>query len=234
MFLLSGSCLFSVDASLMPNSRIFRVVVAAAMVFLSGVVATFAEQPTPLGPEMLEQLYGTGVDFNTFLKIADNRGALTQLANPWNSNWRKSGPSDDQVSRAQSLAGSYRLLAVASETCSDSINTIPYIARLVDRVDQLEMQVVPPGAGRLIIEAHRTPDGRMATPTVAILNDNFEVVGTWVERPLPLKDWWARNSTISEREMKQRKQYWYNWDEGNHTIGEIVDLLEAADANAGR
>ena len=218
----------------MPNSRIFRVVIAAAMVFLSGVVATSAEQPTPFDPEMLKQLYGTGIDFNRFLKVADKRGALTQLANPWNSNWRKSGPSDDQVSRAQSLAGSYRLLAVVSETCSDSINTIPYIARLVDRVDQLEMQIVPPAAGRLILEAHRAPDGRMATPTVAILNDNFEVVGTWVERPLPLKDWSARNPTITERESKQRKQYWYNWDEGNHTIGEIVDLLEAADANAGR
>lgn len=218
----------------MPNSHIFRVVVAAAVVFLSGVVATFAEQPTSLNPEILEHLYRNGVDFNTFLKIADNRGALTQLANPWNSNWRKSGPSDDQVSRAQSLAGSYRLLAVASETCSDSINTIPYIARLVDRVDQLEMQIIPTGAGRLILDAHRTPDGRMVTPTVAILNDNFVVVGTWVERPLPLKDWSARNPTITEREFKQRKQYWYNWDEGNHTIGEIVDLLEAADANSGR
>lgn len=218
----------------MPNSHIFRVVVAAAMVFLSGVVASFAEQPTPLTPKVLEHLYGSGVDFNTFLKGVDKRGVLTQLANPWNSNWRKSGPSDDQVSRAESLAGNYRLLAIISEACSDSVHTVPYIARLVDRVDRLEMQIISPAAGRLVLDANRGSHGYMTTPTVAILNDNFEVVGTWVERPLPLKDWSARNPTITDRELKQRKQYWYNWDEGNHTIGEIVDLLEAADANAGR
>lgn len=218
----------------MSNSQKCQVFAVATLVLLSSVVATFAERPTPIDPNALNRLYGAGMDFGMFLKNADQRGALAQLANPWNSNWRKSGPSDDQLARAQSLTGNYRLLAVVSESCSDSVNTIPYIARLVDRVDQLEMQIVSPAAGHVVLQAYRTTGGRMATPTVVILNENSEVVGSWVERPVLLKDWWARNSTVSEREKKQRKQYWYNWDEGNHTIGEIVDLLEAADANSGR
>jgi hypothetical protein len=217
----------------MSNSQKCRVVGVATLVLFSGVVATFAERPTPIDPNVLKHLYGTGTDFGTFLKNADQRGALAQLANPWNSNWRKSGPSNGQVARAQSLTGNYRLLAVASESCSDSVNTIPYIARLVDRVDQLEMQIVPPAAGHVVLQTYPTTDGRMATPTVVILNENSEVVGSWVERPMLLKDWWARNSTVSEREKKQRKQHWYNWDEGNHTIGEIVELLEDADVNSG-
>ena len=46
------------------------------------------------------------------------------------------------MARAQALAGRYRILVVAIDSCSDSVNTIPYIAGLVGRVDQLDMQIV--------------------------------------------------------------------------------------------
>ena len=84
------------------------------------------------------------------------------------------------------------------------------------------------------MDTYRTPDDRGATPTVVILDENFGVVGVWVERPLPLQDWWISNPNISDRTKAQRKQSWYDWDTGAHTIREIVELLEAADANSSR
>jgi len=188
-------------------------------------VPVIAQQSTQLpDAATMRQMYGEGVDFNAFLAHAVRRKRL------WDSNWAKSDPAEEFVARAQALAGRYRILVVAIDSCSDSVNTIPYIARLVRRVEQLDMQIVDPTAGRLLMDTYRTPDDRGATPTVVILDDEFQVVGAWVERPTPLQDWWIGHPEISEREKARRKQGWYGWDEGFSTFEEIINLLEAADA----
>ena len=212
----------------MANLRTFFVVVAVVTLFSGSAVIAKQQSSSPPEPEALEQLYGDGIDFDVFLANADQRKEL------WQTNWLKSQPSDNWVSRARSLAGNYRLLAVTVDACSDSVNTIPYIAGLVKHIDQLELQIVNPRIGRVIMDTYRTPDGRGATPTVVILDENFGVVGVWVERPLPLQDWWISNPNISDHTKVQRKQSWYDWDTGAHTIREIVELLEAADANSSR
>ena len=212
----------------MSNLRIFCGVVAVLALFSGSTVNAKQQSSSPPEPAVLEQLYGDGIDFDVFLANADQRKEL------WQTNWLKSQPSDDWVSRARSLAGNYRLLVVAVDACSDSVNTIPYIAGLVSHIDQLELQIVNPRIGRVIMDTYRTPDDRGATPTVVILDENFGVVGVWVERPLPLQDWWISNPNISDRTKAQRKQSWYDWDTGAHTIREIVELLEAADANSSR
>ena len=212
----------------MANLRTFFVVVAVVTLFSGSAVIAKQQSSSPPEPEALEQLYGDGIDFDVFLANADQRKEL------WQTNWLKSEPSDDWISRARSLAGNYRLLAVTVDACSDSVNTIPYIAGLVKHVDQLELQIVNPRIGKVIMDTYRTPDGRGATPTVVILDENFGVVGVWVERPLPLQDWWISNPNISDHTKVQRKQSWYDWDTGAHTIREIVELLEAADANSSR
>ena len=172
----------------------------------------------------MRNMYGEGTAFDAFLADAVRRKQL------WDANWAKSDPANDFVARANALEGSYRILAIAVDSCSDSVNTIPYIARLVSRVPQLELQIVHPDVGGLIMSTYRTPDGRGATPTVVILDAEYEVVGTWVERPSPLQDWWVGHPEISDRVKAQRKQGWYDWDEGYTTYAEIVALLEAADA----
>jgi len=216
----------------MLNARMFGVAVVVVGVFFSGVITTFAEPSTPFDTKTLKRAYTGGIDFKSFLKKVDNRDVLAQLSSPWDANWRKGGPSDEQLSRARSLRGNYRLLAIAAESCSDSVHTIPYLARLADRIDRLEMHMLSPKSSKVILENY-SASGDMVTPTVLILNENFEVVGTWNERPLPLKDWLAYDSAVRDHEMARRKQFWYMWDEGHHTREEILNLLEAADANSG-
>jgi hypothetical protein len=199
------------------------VVATSALLVSDGPVVAQQSTQHPTSA-VLRQLYGEGSDFDMFLANAVRRKRL------WDSNWAKSDPAEDFVARADALRGSYRILVVAIDSCSDSVNTIPYIARLVERVERLELQIVDPDVGRLIMDTYRTPDDRGATPTVVILDENFEVAGAWVERPSPLQDWWIGHPEISEREKARRKQGWYDWDEGFSTFEEIIGLLEAADA----
>ena len=205
-----------------------HVVVILAVVTaltLTGATAIPAQQSSASpDPATLQQMYDRGTDFDAFLAAADRRRAM------WHANWEKSDPADDFVARAAALQGSYRILVVAVDSCSDSVNTIPYIARLVERVDALDLQIVTPNEGELLMELYRTPDGRGATPTVVILDESYELVGTWVERPAPLQDWWVDHPEITISEKARRKQGWYDWDEGYTTYAEIVALLEAADA----
>jgi hypothetical protein len=209
----------------MQISALFRNVLASAVtVLLFPAGAAIGQQSAHPDAATMQRIYGQGTNFGVFLADAVRRKEL------WDANWAKSDPAEAFVARAQALDGRYRILVVAVDSCSDSVNTIPYVARLVALVDRLEMQIVKPGVGKLLMDTYRTPDDRGATPTLVILDEGFEVVGAWVERPSPLQDWWVSHPEISDGEKARRKQGWYDWDEGYSTYDEIVGLLEVADS----
>ena len=117
----------------------------------------------------------------------------------------------------------------AKKAESDSVNTLPYIARLVDATPTLEMQIVDSDVGRFVMSSYRTPDDRGATPTVVILDEHNEFVGAWIERPAELQDWWLANPDIRVSEKVRQKQVWYDEDAGEQTLQEILALIAAAE-----
>ncbi len=59
------------------------------------------------------------------------------------------------------------------------------------------------------MEAHRTPDGRAATPTVAVLDEEGRLLGAWVERPSALQAWYLeQQEKIAIGELTRRKMDW--------------------------
>ena len=78
---------------------------------------------------------------------------------------------------------------MAEDACHDSLGTLPYLAKLVDASpDTLSMRVVRKSVGLPVMEAHRTPDGRPATPTIVVLDAEGGVKGVIAERPAALWD----------------------------------------------
>jgi hypothetical protein len=177
-------------------------------------------------PELHAQLYSTGIPYNVFLAGVRERAEL----------WRElSAPGlvpSEAVGRARAAAaaGDWRVLVVADEGCSDSASTIPWIARLAEGAG-IPLRVVDAAAGRPIMEAYRTPDGRAATPTVLLLDGGFETAGCWIERPAALQAWTIeRGSGLPTQQFSDRKAGWYLGDRGRDTVLEFVELLEAAAA----
>lgn len=191
--------------------------------------ATCAGAPGPLATPFsvadtsLVALYDAGATFESFLAAADDRKAQ------WERHWRESVVPPDALATARALTGRWRLLVVAVDGCSDSVNTIPFLARLVTEVPALELRIVTPEQGRAVMEGHRTPDGRAATPTVLILAPDGREAGCWVERPSALQAMAikAREEGRSE-EFGRDKQGWYDRDAGASTIREVVAALIAA------
>jgi len=170
----------------------------------------------------LRSLYEGGRSYEVFLDNA------TQRAELWHGNTEKSEGIDMAlVNRARAVGGTWHFLAVAIDSCSDSVSTIPYLARLVSMVDGLEMRVVDPTAGRGVMESHRTPDGRPSTPTVLVLNDEWEEVGCFIERPPELQTW-ILEEAFGADEVFPNKMAWYAEDAGDNTVEAFVETLEAA------
>lgn len=176
-------------------------------------------------PDDREALYKQGVSFDEFLATAERRKER------WHRNYKNSDVDDDLLVRAFAVKGSWRLLAVAVDSCSDSVSTIPYLARLESMIDGLEMRIIDSTAGRQIMMDHLTADGREATPTVVLLNEAYEEVGCFIERPVLLQEWISENRTgLDDGEYLKQKFAWYDKDAGRHTVEAIITLMEAAAA----
>ena len=164
-------------------------------------------------------IFDKGKSYEDFLAAAESRPEV------WKANTKRARPSAALVDRLKAAGTGLRFVVVATAPCSDSVHTVPYVAVLA-REAGVPLRVVDPATGRSIQDAFKTPDGRGATPTVAILRGD-KVVAAWVERPVALQTWMlGAATTLSSADRLDRKFGWYEWDRGESTIAELVDLVE--------
>lgn len=176
--------------------------------------------PVATPGDTLRATFEQGVPFATFLAGASNR------KEQWVTNYAGTAAIDATlVARANAVKGHWRLLVVSIDSCSDSVNTVPHIARLMDQVPNVEMRIVTPDQGRAVMESHRTPDDRAATPTVILLDDQWQERGCFIERPPALR---THMDSLPSAERFSGKMAWYEQDAGKTTVAEIVAMLEAA------
>jgi Thioredoxin len=137
------------------------------------------------------------------------------------------------LAEAKALPARRRILAVAEDRCSDSAWALPFIAKLAAAVpEKLELRVIGRAEGSRIQSAHLTPDGRLATPTIIVLDENDRYIGGWVERPAELQKWYVENKPkVSQGALYEHVNNWYIEDAGRSTIREILAILarEAAE-----
>lgn len=167
------------------------------------------------------ELYDHGITFAQFLENARAR------RDEWRAHYNDATVTPALMTRMRALPGKRRLLVVAEDWCSDSANTVPYIARLVDGApERLEMRVIDSKRGQAVMEAHRTPDGRTATPTIVVLGDDGRVLGTWTERPSSTQSWFLeKQKTTMQKPLHDELMEWYAKDAGKTTVAEIADML---------
>jgi hypothetical protein len=210
---------------------VFALTLSLALAVPHARCAGPAGEASPAGSvgrdSTLVALYEAGQPWREFLDAARARRAM------WLENAARPLAPADAVARARALPGRWRLLVVAVDSCSDSVNTVPFLAQLVAQVPQLEMRVISPAQGRALMEARRTPDGRAATPTVIVLDADGAEAGCWIERPSALQaialQAGAGGGTPG---FAERKAAWYAEDGGASTVAEVVALLERAAAGA--
>ena len=166
-------------------------------------------------------LYEGGVTFEAFMEN------VTERRESWRENVAAATVPEPVAARARALTRTWRMLVVAEARCSDSAASLPYVARLAAAAPgKLSLRIVDSRAGRAVMEAHRTPDGRAATPTLIFIRDDGEV-RAWIERPGALVELIAEAKKANPRvDVLAMKTKWYAADAGRSTLGDIVALLE--------
>lgn len=211
-------------------SPLLALALAAAPVGCDGGAAVPAAAPASVPvPDSLATLYDAGVEWAVFLE------AVRARRQTWRDNYAVASVDASIVERLDRVPGRWRFLVVAIDACGDSAHTIPYLARLVEASDRLEMRVVSPADGAWVMESHRTADGRAATPTVVLLDESGAERGCWVERPYPLRQVLEdqRAGTIPGSFIEVITA-WRAEDRGRSTFEDMTALLEAAAAGASR
>jgi len=211
------------------------MILALSLSLVMGVCTTVDAAPAGRAPEhpvpvdsAYRALFESGERFAEFVAKADRR------KEQWEGNYAKGVAPDALVMRARAAGSGWRLLVVTVPGCSDSVNSIPYLASFVDQVPGVEMRLVDRSIGLSVMEAHRTPDGRPATPTVILLDADYNERGCWIERPGALIAWLAeREGTVGASELFDGKMRWYDADAGASSLAEIVEMIEAAAAGKG-
>lgn len=211
----------------------------SAAILALGLAATPAECAlTPVGPvlatgpvasDTLAALYEQGIPWEAFLEAASSRRQT------WIDNYAEGTPAPEQVARALAVPGRWRFLVVTVDSCGDSANTIPYLARLVELLPQVEMRIISPTVGAGVQAAHPTEDGRSATPTVILLDEAGVERGCWVERPYALRKALADHAAgVTTGNRMDLLAAWRAADAGRSTVSDLVDLLELAAAGTAR
>lgn len=163
-----------------------------------------------------------------FDKAPDWKGYLAGVKaqrERWTANAARATVPPPLAARMTRAGESLELIVVAQDWCLDSVNTIPYVARLAEAAG-VPMHVVDRAAGEPLLARHRSRDGRTVTPIVVLLRRD-RVVGAWIERPAPLQRFFE--SMVDDPAARRRfeaRQEWYDEDAGRTTMAEVVAIAE--------
>ena len=217
------------------HSRLRAGVIAglsAALVALASTparAAAMSARCAVAADSTLLALFSSGQSFPDFLAAAKAR----------REGWLKMADSarvdDALVARAKAVGGTWHLLVVAIDACGDSMNNVPYLAKLSELVPGLELRIVLPVNGRPVQDTHRSLDGRTATPTIVLLDSKGNDVGCIVELPRAIRDWaHGVRGTVSSDSLHAGIRSFYAANRGVAIATEAVEMLEAAKAGSPR
>ena len=169
-------------------------------------------------------LYGQGVTFADFLSNAQ------LLADEWRATYMHATIDESALTRARVLKGHWQLLIVADDSCHDSLNPVPYLAKRSEAgPDTLSIRIVSSEVGQAVKDAHQTPDGRASTPTIVVIDGRGVFKGVFIERPAALRQYIdERGAGKYPHEVRELRHQWYARDKGRHAVAEILDIIEGS------
>ena len=189
------------------------------------VSAVTVEPVTVSVDSTLRATFTRGITFAQFVDAAVAR------REGWLRLQREAVVPNALIARARAVGGSWSLLVIARDGCGDSMNLVPYAARLADSVPGLNLRIVSMKDGEAAASTHRTQDGRMATPTFILLDSTGADMGCLVELPAPLRQWTDKaRATLSSDSLHAYRNTFYAKDRGVSLATELVVMLESARA----
>jgi hypothetical protein len=152
-------------------------------------------------------------------------GGSTQYREMWAGVHRTARVGDEMVVAATALGRPFRLLAIVEDWCGDAINTVPVVARWVERVPTLALRLVRRDEHPELMDRYLTGTSR-SVPIVIVLTGTMEELGHWGPRPSALQEWvMAQRRAGAGKGLYPEIRKWYAQDRGESTLREILAVM---------
>ncbi|MBA2707325.1 MAG: thioredoxin family protein [Gemmatimonadaceae bacterium] len=172
----------------------------------------------------LSERFGNGETFAGFLKRDHDNSEL------WNAIYKRAEVPPDLAARATAIDRRWNLLVLSEAWCGDSVNLLPFVARLQEVTPNIEMRLIGRDPNPDIMNDHLTRGSR-SIPVVMVLDDEFTERGWWGPRPAELQRWVLEEGLPLPRPERYRHiRTWYARDQGRAVISEILAIIEHPEA----
>lgn len=166
--------------------------------------------------------YESGLTFPDFLATAVKNAEL------WRMIAARAEVPDEVTREVATLRGDWHLAVLNEDWCGDAVNTVPVIARLAERVSNLDMRIFGRDANPDLMNAHLTGESR-SIPAAILYDDDFVERGWWGPRPRELQSWVKGEGMSLDKEDRYRQiRTWYARDRGATTLREVVEMIRTA------
>lgn len=156
--------------------------------------------------------------------------ASTQHCEMWTGVYRTARVPDALVAEAAALGGRFRLLAVVEDWCGDASNTVPVIARWVEKLPNAELRLVRRDEQFDLMGGYLTGKSR-SVPIVVVLTEAMEEIGHWGPRPADLQAWVLEQKRVrAGKELYPEVRAWYAKDKGETTLRELLAVMKGPSA----
>src|SRR5215207_7791388 len=112
---------------------------------------------------------------STFEELIARRKDNAEL---WTSIYKRATIDPDAAARINAIEHRFHLLVLNEDWCGDSVNILPYVARLAEVTGHLEMRILGRDANRDLMDAHLTGKSR-SIPIVIVYDEDFREKGAW-------------------------------------------------------
>ena len=144
----------------------------------------------------------------------------------WEAVYKRAALTLDGTERAAALPGEWHMLVLNEDWCGDSVNVLPYIARIAEADPRIHLRILGRDSNRDLMDAHLTGTSR-SIPVAIIYDENFEKKGWWGPRPGPLQTWVLKEGLALPRPDRYRHiRTWYARDRGQTIVSEILSIME--------
>lgn len=200
--------------------RLFLAASVAGASVAAAQVSPTTQDPKPCTPTDLTLSFARAMPYRTFLATDTTAATFWAAANE-----RAEAAVATVMKASPPPAGAWKLLVVAENSCSDALASLPYLARLVDRMPGSELRILRKADAPALLDAHPF-QGRSATPLVLVLDSESREQGAWIERASHIQAFVTKNEgKMPDDSLWARVRVMRRADDGRTPMREVIALM---------
>ena len=147
----------------------------------------------------LKELYEGGKDFERFLASGNSEDREKTLY------YLKSIELDSCfIDRIKGLDKDLKILVLAEIWCPDCMINLPAVEKLSSLNERIDYRIIEREGNEIYFEDYKV-DGKVKIPTFIIMDSDFQIIASILERPMVLKSLYEKGSQVEI--IKKSKEY---------------------------